>query len=143
MMATISWWCDFSARRCDGPLRANPHRVHAVQTHAAAVIIKSVNEVSPALIVVGICLALAVIVAFGVQTARRARHDRERWRSADDRPQLMGAPMGEELANGKLDARLPRRYLDTEYWLAAGGDILAIDVLSLTRPEFQPKADSD
>ena len=78
-----------------------------------------------------------------VQTARLARHDHERRRSPEDRLPLIGAPMNEELANRKLDARQPRRYLDTEYWLAAGGDILAIDILSLTRPEFRPKTHSD
>jgi hypothetical protein len=95
------------------------------------------------LIVIGLCLVLGVIVAFTVQTARLARRDHERGKHAEDGNQHIGAPIGEEPTDRKVDARPPRRYLDTEYWLAAGGDILASDILLLTRRESQTKTHSD
>jgi hypothetical protein len=95
------------------------------------------------LVIIGLCLVLGVILAFTVQTARSARDNHETWRNAEDGHQTIGAPIQPELTNRKLHARRPRRYLDTEYWLAAGGDILASDILSLTRPESQPKTHLD
>jgi hypothetical protein len=95
----------------------------------------------PILIAIGLGLVLTVVVAFKVHRGRPALLDHAIVEYPADRRQLLGARMGHELRSRTV--RPPRRYLDTEYWLAAGGDILAIDILSLTRPESPPNSRSD
>jgi hypothetical protein len=79
-------------------------------------------------------LALEVYRAFAARTKRTfSRRATERIPERElTRPGMDQHSASDRYAPNA--GRPPRRQMDTEYWLAAGGDIMAIDILALQSP---------
>jgi len=119
------------------PHEPNPMSLHKTQNDSGTFRCSQKHQAS--LQVLGHVLGLGIVAMFTASAATGPR--RHQWRSggADwwHRP-MRAAKAGTVIRHQPDTTASPRRYLDTEYWVAFGGDPLAIDVLLRTTPASQP-----